>query len=204
MKKIILPTLLLSTILVVAQDRFKAALKAGISTSQVAGDTYSGFNKAGINAGASVATKLNEKWNLQFEIMYAQKGSKHIGDQSKGDYAYYIMRLDYIEIPLLLGYKHKKFTLEFGPGYSYLISGKEYDAYGIIQNALPFKKTELNGNIGISYTIYTNWKFTSRYTNSLLPIRGFTSGASVWYNHGQRNNVLSFTLSYTFGNGETK
>ena len=34
-----------------AQQRFNAGIKAGLSTSQVAGDNYSGFDKAGFAGG---------------------------------------------------------------------------------------------------------------------------------------------------------
>ena len=42
-----------------AQNRFNAGVKVGISTSQVEGDTYGGFNKAGIDGGITITAKLN-------------------------------------------------------------------------------------------------------------------------------------------------
>ncbi|MGZ6520163.1 MAG: hypothetical protein ACXVED_21530, partial [Bacteroidia bacterium] len=108
----------------------------------------------------------------------------------------------YIEAPLLVQYKQKKFTFEAGPGFGYLISGKEYDYYTEIQNALPFYKTEISANIGVSYTIYKNIGMSWRFTNSILPIRGYYSGASTWYNPGQRNNVITFTAIYKFKSAE--
>lgn len=187
-----------------AQDRFKAGLKAGISTSQVEGDTYGGFNKAGFAGGATITATLNEKWNAHFEMLFVQKGSKFVGDVNKGDTRFYVMQLNYVEVPILFQYKQKKFTFEAGPGIAYLISGREYDFYGIVQNALPFKKTELSASIGVNYTIYKNLGINWRFTNSLLPIRGFYSGASTWYNPGQRNNVITFTATYTFGSAESE
>jgi hypothetical protein len=69
-----------------AQQRFNAGIKAGVSTTQVSGDTYSGYNKAGLVGGAFVRGIMNEKWTGQFEIMYIQKGSRHNGNPDKGDY----------------------------------------------------------------------------------------------------------------------
>ncbi len=187
-----------------AQERFKAGLKVGVSTSQVEGDTYGGFDKAGFDGGASIHVKFNNKWSAQLEMLFVQKGSKHVGDANKGDYSYYLMQLNYIEVPLLIQYTQKKFTFEAGPGFAYLISGKEYDGVGLIVNALPFYKTEMNASIGINYKVYKNFGINWRFTNSLLPIRGFYSGASTWYNPGQRNNVISITATYTFGSAETE
>ena len=187
-----------------AQNRFNAGLKLGISTSQVEGDTYGGFNKAGIVGGATITAKLNEKWNAQFEMLFVQKGSKFVGDASKGDNRFYVMQLNYLEVPLLFQYKQKKFIFEIGPGFAYLISGKEYDFYGVIQNTIPFHKTEINASIGVNYIIYKNLGINWRFTNSILPIRGFSSGASTWYNPGQRNNVITFTATYIFRSAESE
>ena len=185
-----------------AQTRFKAGLKAGLATSQVEGDTYGGFDKFGFDGGATLHANINEKWAAQFEILFVQKGSQHVGDVNKGDNRYYLLQLNYIEVPLLLQYKQKKFTFEIGPGIGYLINSKEYDETGEVYNPIPFLRTEVSASIGINYLIYKNLGITWRFTNSLLPIREYASGASFWYNPGQRNNVLAFTLTYMFGKSE--
>jgi hypothetical protein len=203
-KKLLLFFILFSSCVTRAQQRFIAGIKAGISTSQVAGDTYSGFHKAGIVGGVSLTAKLNEKWNAQFEMLFIQKGSKYVGDYNKGDYTFYLMKLNYLEVPLLVEYRQKKFGFEIGPGFSYLISGREEDYSGDITNALPFNKTEISLNIGISRVLYKNLGITWRYSNSVSSIRSFASGASRWYNPGERNNVLAFSLTYKFGSAVTE
>lgn len=185
-----------------AQSRFRAGLKAGIATSQVHGDTYTGFHKFGFDGGATLNAKINEKWKAQFEILFVQKGSKHIGDANKGDFSFYLMHLNYVEVPILFQYQHKKFVFEIGPGIGYLISSKEADNNGDVINGIPFYSTEVSGSIGINYMIYKNFGINWRFTNSISPIRKFASGASTVSNPGQRNNVLAFTLTYTFGNAE--
>ena len=185
-----------------AQNRFRPGLKAGIATTQVHGDTYTGFDKFGFDGGATLNAKINEKWKAQFEILFVQKGSKHIGDANKGDFSYYLMLLNYVEVPILFQYQHKKFVFEIGPGIGYLISSKEYDQNGEVINGIPFYSTEISGSVGINYQIYKNFGINWRFTNSISPIRKFASGASTASNPGQRNNVLAFTLTYTFGNAE--
>jgi outer membrane protein with beta-barrel domain len=206
MKKILCITLLsgICFLGVQAQSRFRAGLKAGISTSQVEGDTYGGFDKFGFDGGATLNTKLSEKWKFQFEILYVQKGSKHVGDPNQGDLSYYLLQLNYIEVPLLLQYEHKKFIFEAGPGFGYLINYKEEADYSQVSSKIPFNSTEVNASLGIHYKIHKNFGITWRFTNSVLPIRKYASGASFWFNPGQRNNVLAFTLTYTFGGAETE
>ena len=198
-----------------AQQRFNAGIKAGLSTSQVAGDNYSGFDKAGFVGGAFVSGKLNEKWTGQFEIIYIQKGSKHNPDPEKGDYSYYYMGLDYIEVPVLFQYHQKKFIYELGPGFSYLMKEREYINGQDFTGLSPFIKTEINFNVGISYTIIKKLGISWRYTNSISPIRkhyssvgspfqGPAPGTTRWYNPGQMNNVLSFTLTYQFSGSKSE
>ncbi len=182
-----------------AQQRFVAGLKAGVSTSQVAGDTYSGYNKAGFAGGASVTGNFSEKWTGQFEIMYIQKGSQHNGNPDKGDYNYYFLKLNYIEVPLLLQYHQGKFTYEAGPGIGFLIGEQEFFNFQDLTGLNPFNKTELAVNLGINYTIYKNLGISWRFSHSLTAIRPHASGASRWYNPGQMNNLLAFTLTYRFG-----
>ncbi|MGQ0829826.1 MAG: porin family protein [Bacteroidota bacterium] len=184
-----------------AQQRFKAGVKIGLSTSQVAGDTYSGFHKAGLAGGAYVTGKINEKWTAQFEILYIQKGSKHNFNQQAGDFTYYFLQLDYIEVPILFHFHQKKFTFELGPGLGFLIKEKEYNHLQDLTGFRPFNKNEITANIGISYILFKNLGMNWRYTNSLTSIRSHASGASTWYNPGQMNNVLTFSLTYTFGHG---
>lgn len=200
---LLLSTLLLLSISVSAQQRFRPGIRAGISTSQVEGDTYAGFNKFGLDAGLMLNAKLNEKWSAQFELAFVQKGSKHNANPDQGDYRYYRMQLNYIEVPILVQYQLKKFTFDLGPGFGYLINHHEDDFWGPITNPEPFKSIEISASVGVSYTIYNNLGATWRYSNSLLPIRTFSNpGVAATYNPGQRNNVMSFTLTYIFGKND--
>jgi hypothetical protein len=188
----------------VAQKRFVPGLKLGATASQVDGDTYQGYHKVGPIAGATLSAKFNEKWSAQFEVFYIQKGAKHNGKPDEGDYSFFLMRLNYIEVPWLFQYHQKKFTFDLGPGFGYLISAKEYNFYGEIPGTNPFNSYELNGNIGLNYIIVHNLGISWRFSYSLLPIRNFNTGASYWFNQGQVNNQLSFTLTYKFNGAKTE
>jgi hypothetical protein len=51
-------------------QQFNGGFAAGIVGSQVAGDTYSGFNKAGIYAGGWVNLPMKERTAWQMELDY--------------------------------------------------------------------------------------------------------------------------------------
>jgi hypothetical protein len=181
-----------------SQKRFIPGLKAGVSTSQVAGDTYSGYNKAGFAGGGSITSKFTEKLAGYFEIMYIQKGSQHNGNQDKGDYSFYFLKLDYIEVPLLFQFHQRKFTYEAGPAIGFLIGEEEFFNFFDLTGANPFNKTELSFNMGINYAIYKDLGINWRFSHSVNPIRAHASGASRWFNQGQMNSVLTFALTYKF------
>jgi hypothetical protein len=198
MKKIIYLFYFLPSVLV-AQKVFNAGIKIGLSTTQVAGDTYSGFHKAGALGGLFVNAKINDKWSLQTELFFIQKGSKHNPKTETGDLTFYYLNLNYIEIPLLVNYKIKKFTFELGPAFGYLISTKEYNENQDLTGIWPFHKYEWSASVGCSYQLWKGVNINWRYSNSVLFIRDFPAGSTAWFNQGQRNNVLAFSLTYKFG-----
>lgn len=187
-----------------AQKRFNVGFKAGVSTSQVEGDSYSGFNKAGLDAGIFMVAKLKKNFTAQLEMIFIQKGSKHNSNPDNNDYSYYYMGLNYVEVPVLLQYRYKQVGVEAGPVFGYLISSKEYNENGPVYMPIPFEKDEVAVATAIVWHFYKNFSFDWRYENSVFAIRKFASGESRWYNPGQRNNVLAFTLTYQFGGDDGK
>lgn len=204
MKNAAFITLLLLSVSTFAQKRFVAGVKAGLSTSQVEGDSYGGFDKSGLDAGIFITGKVNETWTAQMEMIFIQKGSKHNPNPDNNDYSNYYLLLNYIEVPLLLQYHQKKFIFEAGPAFGYLISNQESNQDGALYNPLPFNSTEISAGIGISYSILKNLGINWRYSNSLIAIRGYQSGGHTWNNPGERNNVMAFTFTYQFGGKDAK
>src|SRR5690554_2436533 len=92
---------MLSNMQSIAQG-FNTGILAGINASQVSGDNYSGFNKAGILVGLFTNLDVSEKVNLQFEINYSQKGSRKNPKTDEGDHEFFLLRLNYIEVPMLV------------------------------------------------------------------------------------------------------
>lgn len=197
-------------------QQFKAGLVAGIVTSQVDGDTYAGYNKAGLFAGAFVARKfsVDSKWSALFEITYIQKGARKVPHPDKGDYADYKLKLDYAEVPLLLKYnfavedslnKQKmNFAVFGGVAIGALVRSAEWDAFGQLTGGTPFQKTEFSSILGLSYLLSQHIGFDIRTQYSLAPVR--KGGTSNYYQNwtyrffkpGYYNNLIVFTLNYRF------
>ena len=216
---------------------FKSGIFAGMVTSQVGGDGYSGFNKLGLTFGGFVRYQLSDNWSTQFEIAYVQKGSRNNFSISESDpnqsSVYFLMRLNYIEIPLIFKFNHRNFIYEAGLYYGQLVSfyyeyrddgggtsgpfesvddfNAEIDRIsGLSGNTDPayLENYDFGGILGLGYKISDNVFFGVRWSNSIIPFRAHDSGAADLYptsiNLGWTNTVVSGSFRYTFGNGDEK
>ncbi len=186
---------LLTTNLIFAQD-FNAGIRFGVCGSQVNGDNLSGFDKAGLIGGAFVNRKFSDLISLQMEMIYIQKGSRKPTDINND---YYRLRVHYIEVPLLVIFHvSKKIDLTVGPSFGSLIFSEENDEFGVFPNRPPFRKFELSGNAGIVYKLDDKWSVDGRYSNSLTTIRPFQDTYSTFFDRGQYNLLIEFSLIYQF------
>lgn len=178
---------------------FRGELIGGIAGSQVSGDNLGGFNKAGLLAGIGVRTKTGDKTELGFRMLYLQKGSRKPLKNDGTDSAYYLLRLNYIELPLTLKYfATKRLGIEAGPSLGYLVSSYEEDENGELEINPPFDKLDFSINLLISYKLGTRTDFIFGYWQSVLPIREHSSGSQYRLNRGQYSSLISFGILYTF------
>lgn len=189
--------LLFSSFSLLAQQ-FQGGVAAGLVGSQVAGDTYSGFNKPGAYGGIWVRLALNERTSLQTEISYFQKGSRHNPDEKRQDYTFYLMRLGYIEMPFLYQFHLKnKIILEAGPSFSLLLhSYEELDYMEVTYGN--FSLLNPSFMAGIGYAVTEKLSVNFRMDNSILSIRKDEINGSVHrlFDHGQYNDCILFFVSY--------
>lgn len=174
---------------------FNGGILGGLSTSEISGDRLEGPNKAGVYLGVFVNRYFSKRSSIQMELDYIQKGSRKNPDSL--DYSTYLLRLNYIEIPIHYKYDfHERGTLETGLGFGFLVhSYEEADGYEEVSGT-DFQTLDLSFNIGAYYRIFENLWINVRYSNSILAVRPHASGQSYKWNNGQYNEVLSFTLHY--------
>jgi hypothetical protein len=164
---------------------FFGGLEAGGNFSQVDGDNFAGYHKAGWNVGVIVYTKLEDQFAASMELLLAQKGSRasqqqlpRVANDQNTILTDYTIKLNYLEVPILLNYFDKRKS-NFGAGFSYaqLVGSREIYKNG--QGAIfeteaklyPFRKFDasfiLNGNAHLWKGFFLNLRF--QY--SLIPIR---------------------------------
>lgn len=182
--------------------KFHAGLKTGINTSQITGDEAAGFYKFSLVAGAFANFKFNEKLKFQYELIYQQKGSNNPARPDKGINSSYKIRLNYIEIPLLMQYDLGRFEIEAGPGIGYLIKSREWDQNGersTQSSAYDWRKFELGALLGLNYEIKEDHLFVNfRSHHSITSIVSNANNIPGTQWNGAWNIVLALTLNYQF------
>jgi hypothetical protein len=212
MKKIFKYVFLLGAFSIVCtssfSQKFVGGPKAGIAFTQVDGDGYGGYHKVGFNLGGFVYRPVskNQKWDLQFEIEYIQKGSRKTPDYDTGDLDDYKLTLNYIQLPILLRYNMRHISLEGGVSIGSLFASKE--VFNELEGGDPFKTMEFAVLLGLNYHFNPKLWISGRYSISLSRIREPYEGSvpgDLWgcRKPGQYNNILAVSIFYAF-NGSHK
>ena len=201
-KKYILLLIVLCTGIFVSAQQFHGGVIGGIAGTQVAGDQLSGYNKAGIFLGGYVNLDVGEKSALQMELTYFQKGSRE-NPKEKNNYYSYLLRVNYIEMPLLYQYKAGKFIVETGPSAGFLLNYYEEDNLEVIsdhQGYIKPARVTLQVNLGISYFITEHIGVGLRTNNSLLNIYSENQTGDVRriFDYGRYNDSLILIMYYQF------
>lgn len=181
---------------------FKGGVTLGLVGSQVEGDTYFGFNKAGIFAGGWVNYDATKHSALQMELTYFQKGSRHNPNYEKNPADFpYLFRADYIEMPFLYQYKTGRFIIETGPSMGVLIHYYEESDQLIIsdkENANRPTLLTLQINLGMNFVVSDRLSAGLRIHSSMLNIRQNNVTGDSWrlFGYGQFHDALVIAAFY--------
>lgn len=90
-------------------QRFKVTAMGGFNVSQIDGDNYQGYDKAGVNVGLEAGIIFTRRFQVNMGLMFTQKGSKATAEQFQKNFIFrnFDLRLNYVEVPFLLHYKIK-------------------------------------------------------------------------------------------------
>ena len=187
---------------------FNGGLIAGANFTQIDGDTYYGYHKVGLNAGAVVYVHFSPVIGASMELIYSQKGSR--GEEvtespTIGTYVTkYFMNVNYVEVPVTLHARSHGWDFEAGISYARLVKSSEWvfaDQPVIIDPDLNrFNTYDLDYIFGLTRKLYKQLYANMRFQYSITSIRpperipvGFGYG-----NQGQFNNLFSLRLMYMF------
>ena len=183
----------------------------GLNLTQVEGDEVYGFKKFGVNIGAGVLIPFHNNWDVSMEVTFNQKGATQRDKYNETDTlgniltGAYKLRLNYVEVPLLIHYTDKEF-ISIGAGFSWgrLVGVQEWEHGKQVKSTTlasgVYNKNDFSYIIDARVRIVGPLKFGVRYQNSMVKIRTreFDNSSGDTWTRDQFNKVLTFRLIYVF------
>jgi len=230
MKKItLLLTITLISIGVNAQSLLptKYGVKVGLNIANITSNPNEGVKNIkttpllGVAGGVYMEIALNDKWYINPELLYVQKGAsfnydyKHKWDSislnnvnNLDEYATTnSLKLAYVELNPTISYKASdKLALNFGPSVSFLISEDYTFTEKIISNDLPLNSVEptpgtyesedldVGLNLGLSYYITESFLVDARVNTGFMKI-GTVNRITSIEKHGNEKKEYNFELN---------
>ena len=187
-------------------QRFKAALIAGVTASQIDGDQSAGYHKVGLQGGLRGIATIRPKQDVSIELFFTQRGCrnqpKYIPEFST--------TLNYVEVPVQWHYHdwpanqdakspdYYRVHLNIGFSYARLLSYKNKFDFSGITPALP----DLNSNsfcflVGASLFVSKHLGFTVRYHRAVNKL--YSPGKpGTNYESALNEHFLAFQTMYVF------
>jgi hypothetical protein len=199
MRKILLvAALAVSAAAVNAQATF--GVKAGANFSSIKssgeGEDDNSDMKVGLNIGALANVPISEMFSFQPEVVFSMEGGKEEEDDIK-----VTLKLNYINVPLLLQYNASGFIAETGPQIGFLMSAKG-KVEGLGEEVEEDIKEEYEGinlswAIGLGYKMPSGFGVNARYNLGLSNIDKDDSEGDF----KTKTNTIQVGVFYTFGGG---
>lgn len=200
------------------KQRFHIGVITGLNLSQIDGDRYTGYDKAGLLVGLQGIAVLTRRLDLVTELTFSQKGSRIPYPAALYPRNERLLGVDYAEVPFLLRIKllhpsseQKSIELETGFSFARLISSRvEEDitrvryAYSDLETT--FRRNEFNAIVGMHVEVFkevnlglrANMSFSKFYvdneTSPLTPLQvlnGVTQPPAFF-----RNYLLTIYANY--------
>jgi hypothetical protein len=203
MKKIILGFAFIAAVASVsAQDAASGptfGVKAGANFANLKykadDESESGDMKIGFHVGGFVNVPLGSTFSFQPEVVFSGEGSKDEEDDIETT-----LKLNYINIPLLLQYNASGFYAETGPQIGFNLSAKaKVEAGGEeetvdVKDEMGIKSTSFAWAVGLGFKTQSGFGFGARYNLGLSSIIDSDDDDFT-----VKSNVIQVSVFKTFG-----
>ena len=233
-KAVILFSLLFSAVIFVDAQVFKGEIIGGFNLTQVDGDQQIGYRKFGAHTGVGVMLPFHFKtgstdypWAVSMEILLNQRGARkknyyyglndtnanNLNFDLKKDAKFeYLLRLNYVSVPVIFHYTDKDKWVTLGVGFAYnrmfSVTELEYDVpqtYDTVQRLKPNDFTVL---ADVRFRIWQQLKFGFRFEYSMFSLRSRHFSGNIYKpfpeTRKQYNNSLSFYLVFMLNEKKTE
>ncbi len=176
---------------------FKPYLSLGITSSQISGDELGGFDQLGFNATLATQIMIEGRWRPSIELQFDQRGSRRNAQPDKGLFESYNLRLNYVQVPLIMGYLQKKTGFELGVAPGYLLGSTEEDENGSYPlQGREFDTLDIAGLVGIRFRFHERWELCTRFEQSLIKVRDHSGSTRFRLNQGQYSSAIQFMMRF--------
>lgn len=189
-----------------AQSRFRAGVVGGFNASQINGDDSAGYNKLGFRAGLRAVALLGDRSELNFDILFSQRGSANELNPN-GSNIRFVIQTNYVEVPVVFVFKDWEETDYYrihvfgGLSYARLISSRVEEFPPIADEQDNFNLNNFGLRLGASYFASRNLGFSVAWTRSLVPLYDsgkFANNGTPNYSKDLVDYFLSFEAVYLF------
>ena len=189
MKKLLLLGLLMVGCNLYAQN-VGGGLVLGFNASQVDGDEFRGFNKAGYSVGGFVTYKFTEQFALQPEILIEQLGSANQQQLIVQTTSASIPILGNFTVPLDLGESVHEIKVVAGPVIGVLLSARDFN----VDITDRLKRMDYRVVAGIAYRL-GRASLGIRYGYSLNTFAKGTSNVGLFLS-GPYHHYVNFSIRW--------
>jgi len=106
--------------------------RAGMTLSSIQGGDYGSQLKAGMTLGGFLNYRINDRFSLQGELLFTQRGEKTSGSDAYGNYKTWLT-MNYLELPILAKYSFGSSRLDYyalaGPYFAFKLGGNYGSEY---------------------------------------------------------------------------
>ena len=180
-----------------SQVRF--GVKSGINIATVKDLNNDPKNRIGWYGGGFANIAIKENFFLHPELLFSTKGYRSIGNIINDKKT--ATRLNYLALPILLGYKiDNKTSLFLGPEFGYLISVYSKTPYNEsfdVSNSFPVK-IDIELAAGLNYNVSKNMGLEIRYTYGLKNMYATDADGVRIGERYAGNRVFQMGLNYNF------
>lgn len=178
-------------------QEFDGRLLLGSTFSQVDGDAFGGYNKLGLQTGLLVTRDINSNVLWGAGILYTQKGSRKKLDVDDPIRDIFILRFDYLETPIWIGYKAGKFQFTGGPSLGVLVNSKRDTGLGF-QKIDDVKRLEWALKLGVTAELTEQLSVYLNHSQSVLRIGNpYQGGVYLFTWNGLYNRLFEFGIQYS-------
>ena len=156
---------------------FGAGIVAGLNASQIQGDLSGGYNKLGFKAGLRGIVRYAEKTEFGVDLLYSQRGSTN-GLGANNINIRWVIRLDYVEVPVWFCYKDwlseegfYQVKVYAGLSYGRLFNVKMVDHPTFPDDQLKnMADNDLSFTLGLAYCPGRKFSMGLYFTRSVVPL----------------------------------